>query len=157
VTSTGPFFVVPVITPPPVTPPQTPRVTVVRTLVLTNPTILPGQTTTADGQGCVPNSPVVLAIDGHQVATTTADSNGDFSAPLTPPQLGVGHLTVTATCGSTQLTTLLAMVTTVKVSTPEGGAAVFCVFVLLGAVLLRGQFTSNVTRRRKRRRTAGAA
>jgi hypothetical protein len=31
------------------------------------------------------------------------------------------------------------------------------VFVLLGAVLLRGQFTSNVTRRRGRRRRRGAA
>ena len=39
-----------------------------------------------------------------------------------------------------------------SVSTPEGGAAVFSVFVLLGAVLLRGQFSSNVTRRRAKHR-----
>ncbi len=66
---------------------------------------------------------------------------------------------MTATCGSTQLATLLSLVTTATVSAPEGGAGVFCVFVLLGAVLLRGQFTSNVTRRRgrHRRRRRGVA
>ena len=106
----------------------------------------------AEGVGCAPGAPVVLAIGGTTVATTTADSSGAFSASITPPTQEAGKVTVTATCGSTQLATLLALVSTSTVSTPEGGAAVFSVFVLLGAVLLRGQFTSNVTHRRAKHR-----
>jgi hypothetical protein len=49
---------------------------------------------------------------------------------------------------------LLATVTTSTVSAPEGGAAIFGVFVLLGFVLLRGQFTSHGTHRRRRRGAA---
>jgi hypothetical protein len=135
----------------------TPVVPVSESLVLTHATVIPGEATTANGEGCAPGSQVVLAIGGTTVAETTANSQGDFSAPITPPDQGAGRLTVTATCGSTQLATLLSLVTTATVSAPEGGAGVFCVFVLLGAVLLRGQFTSNVTRRRGRRRRRGAA
>ena len=97
---------------------------------------------------------MVLSIGGRTVGTTTANSQGAFSTSITPPDQGAGRVTVTATCGSTQLTALLAVVATSTVSTPEGSAAIFAVFVLLGAVLLRGQFTSNVTRRRRRRRSA---
>jgi hypothetical protein len=43
----------------------------------------------------------------------------------------------------------IAVVATSKVSTPEGSAAVFGVFVLLGMVLLRGQFGGNARRRRR--------
>jgi hypothetical protein len=97
---------------------------------------------------------VVISIGGKTVGETTADSQGTFSTSITPPDLGAGLVTVTATCGSTQMTTLLAFVVTSTVTTPEGGAAVFGVFVLLGFVLLRGQLNSNSTRRRRRRGAA---
>jgi hypothetical protein len=146
----------PTVTPPP-TQIVTPPVSQSKSLVLTRATLIPGETTTANGVGCAPGSQVVIAVGGTTIAETTANSQGDFSALITPPDQGAARLTVTATCGSTQLATLLSLVSTATVSTPEGGAGVFCVFVLLGAVLLRGQFTSNVTRRRGRRRRRGAA
>jgi hypothetical protein len=52
------------------------------------------------------------------------------------------------------MATLLAIVATSTVWSPEGSAGIFGVFVLLGLVLLRGQYTSNATRRRRRRRGA---
>jgi len=63
-------------------------------------------------------------------------------------------VTVTATCGAIQLATLLSIVTTSTASSPEGSAATFGVFVLLGLVLVRGQFSSNGTRRRRKRTAA---
>jgi len=97
---------------------------------------------------------VVVSIGGKTVGETTADSQGTFSTSITPPDLGAGLVTVTATCGSIQMATLLAFVVTSTVTAPEGGAAVFGVFVLLGFVLLRGQLSSNSTRRRRRRGAA---
>lgn len=125
-----------------------------RSLVLVNPTVVPGEMTTANGVGCAAGSPVVLTLDGRQVADTVADAEGNFSAPISPPVGGVGSFTVIATCGTTQLTTLLSVVTSMKVSTPEGGTAVFGVFVLVGAVLLRGQYVGTKNRRRRRNRVA---
>jgi len=113
--------------------------------------VIPGESTTATGVGCVPGSQVVLAIGSTNVGYGTADSQGAFAVSFTPSSQLTGLRQVTATCGSLQLATLLAVVTTSTVSTPEGAAGVFGVFILLGAVLLRGQFTSNVTRRRRRR------
>jgi hypothetical protein len=97
---------------------------------------------------------VILTIDGQQVGSTTTDSQGRFATTITPPERGAGQVTVTATCGSTQLATLLSLVVTSTVTSPEGGAAVFGVFILVGFVLLRGQITSNGTRRRRRRGAA---
>jgi hypothetical protein len=69
----------------------------------------------------------------------------------------VGLHRITATCGSTVLsTTLNVVVTTSSSASPVvgAGAAAFGVFVLLGLLLLRGQFDTNVTSRRKGRRDA---
>jgi hypothetical protein len=124
------------------------------TLSLSRSTVIPGEATTASGDGCAAGSPVTLSINGTTVGATTANDEGAFSASIKPPVAKAGQVTVTATCGSTTLATLLALVTTSTVSAPEGGAAIFGVFVLVGFVLLRGQFSSNGTRRRRRRGAA---
>ena len=75
-----------------------------------------------------------------------------FSSSLTPQ--GVGQVTITAACGTKRFATEVSVVATSSASTPEGSVAVFGIFVLLGAVLVRGQFGGSATRRRRRRRGA---
>jgi uncharacterized membrane protein YgdD (TMEM256/DUF423 family) len=125
-----------------------------KSLTLSRGTVKPGETLEATGAGCAAKIPVVISIDGNNVGTTTTNDQGAFATSITPLDLGAGQVTVTATCGSTQLTALLATVATATVSSPEVSAGIFGVFVLLGLVLFRGQFTSNVTRRRRRRGAA---
>jgi hypothetical protein len=69
----------------------------------------------------------------------------------------VGQVTVTATCGSKSFVAVATLVTTAKVSAPEGSVAVGGGFVLLGGVLVRGQFGSTAGRRRRRRRRGAPA
>jgi len=121
--------------------------------VLSHTTVVPGESTVVRGTGCVPATPVVLTIAGNEVGQTTANSQGNFSASITPPS-GAGQVTVTASCGSRTFGVVLSVVTTVAASTPEGATAVFGVFVLLGFVLLWGQFGSSATRRRRKRQGA---
>jgi uncharacterized repeat protein (TIGR01451 family) len=125
-------------------------------LQLNPSSISPGGSTTASGSGCPAHSPVVMAVDGRQVSSGTADARGRFSINVSPGQLPVGRHVLTATCGSVVLSTSLNIVVTTSSSgaaTPaEAGAAAFGVFVLLGVLLLRGQFDTNATRRRTRGR-----
>ena len=116
---------------------------------LSQSTLVPGESTHVRGKGCIPGDQVVLTIAGRQVGQATANSQGMFSASVAPPGSGVGQFTVTASCGSRSFGVLLSVVSTAKVSTPEGATAVFGVFVLLGLVLLWGQFGSSASRRRK--------
>jgi hypothetical protein len=125
-----------------------------KTLQLSRITLVPGQGTVMTGHGCAPGAQVVVSINGREVALTTANSQGAFSASLTPLDQGVGQVKVTATCGSKSFVAFATLVTTAKVSAPEGSVAVFGTFVLLGAVLVRGQFGSTAARRRRRRRGA---
>lgn len=64
-------------------------------------TVTRGETVDIPGEGCPPNSEVVVTWDdGTDLGTFTADDNGDFVTTITIPAdatLGV-HL-VTATCG----------------------------------------------------------
>jgi len=114
-----------------------------------NPSVLkPGGTTVASGEGCPPGSQVFIDIGNQTVATTTANGDGAFSASIVAPAKLSGQATVSATCGPTQLTSLLTMVVTSTLSAPEAGAATFAVFVLLGFILLRGQFSTVLKRRR---------
>lgn len=87
---------------------------------------------------------------GRVVGTATVNGQGAFSALVSPPDQ-TGQVTVTASCGSKRFAALVSVVDTSTVSPPEGSVAVFGIFVLLGAVLIRGQFGS-ATRRRRRRR-----
>ncbi len=102
------------------------------------------------GNGCVQNAPVTISIDGTVVGHTVATSAGAYSALINPPDIGAGQLTVRVSCGPVFLSTI-QVVATSKASNPEGGAAIFGVFVLLGLVLLRGQIGGS----RRRRRTSG--
>jgi hypothetical protein len=125
-----------------------------QTLELSRITLVPGQPTRMTGHGCAPGAEVVVSINGKEVARITANSQGTFSTSLTPPDQGVGEVTMTATCGSKTFAATVSLVTTSKVSAPEGGVAAGGAFVLLGGILVRGQFGSTSSRRRRRRRGA---
>jgi hypothetical protein len=122
-----------------------------RAPLLSHSTVVPGETTVVTGRGCVPDAPVVLTIAGKEVGHTTANGQGAFSTSITPPGDKIGQVTVAASCGSRTFDVFLAVVSTSKLSSPEGSTAVFGVFVLLGFVLLRGLFGSGGTRRRRKR------
>jgi hypothetical protein len=124
------------------------------TLGLSRITLVPGEATVMTGRGCAPGANVVVSINGKEVDQIRANSQGTFSTSLTPLAQGVGQVTVSAVCGSKKFVAIANLVTTAKVSGPEGSVAVFGTFVLLGAVLVRGQFGSTAARRRRRRRGA---
>jgi uncharacterized repeat protein (TIGR01451 family) len=125
-------------------------------LTLSPSSISPGGSTVVSGVGCPADTPVVIAIDGKTVGHSRSDGRGRFSTRITPPStLKVGPHRVTATCGPVTLSaTLNVVVTTSTNSIPEGAAAAFAVFVLLGVILLRGQFDTNASSRRRRRGAA---
>ena len=120
------------------------------TLQLSRITLVPGQPTVMSGRGCAPGATVLISINGKHVGQLTANSQGAFSTSLTPFDQGVGQVKVTATCGSKTFVAVATLVTTAKVSAPEGSVAVGGGFVLLGAVLVRGQFGTTARRRRRR-------
>jgi hypothetical protein len=120
--------------------------------VLSHSTIDPGGSTELHGQGCVPGNQVVLTLDGNVVGQATANSQGMFSASIIPRGYKIGQETVTASCGSRTFGIALAVVSTAAARTPESTTAVFGVFVLLGLVLLWGQFGTSASRRRRHRR-----
>ncbi len=123
-------------------------------LRLSRITLVPGQPTVMSGRGCAPGATVLVSINGKEVGHVTANSQGAFSTSLTPFAQGVGQVTVTARCGLKSFVAIATLVTTAKVSAPEGSVAVGGGFVLLGAVLVRGQFGSTASRRRRRRGTS---
>ncbi|HUC03914.1 MAG TPA: putative Ig domain-containing protein [Acidimicrobiales bacterium] len=123
-------------------------------ITLSTSTLVPGESTTVRGEGCAAGSTVQLVLDGHPVGSTTATAAGRFTATVVPQSADIGPHTLTATCGSTREAVVVTMVALSKLSTPESGAAIFCVFILLGLILLRGQYYTNGTRRRRKRTAA---
>ena len=124
-------------------------------LVLGHATVVPGEATKVTGAGCPAGMPVFLTIGGRHVGSATANSQGVFTAMITPAIEKAGQVTVTASCGATQMNSVLAVVVSSSVATPAGStAAVFAAFVLLALVLIRGQYSSSATRRRRRRGAA---
>ena len=122
-------------------------------LVLSHNALVPGESLVLRGSGCAPGIEVPIFIDGRRVGSTTANSQGSFSAAVTPDQ--VGQLTITAKCGDKTFVSVALVVATSKALSPAGSSpAVFGVFVLLGFVLLRGQITGGGSTRRRRRRGA---
>jgi hypothetical protein len=89
-------------------------------------------------------------VGGQVVGVATANGGGAFSSTVTPPTQGAGQVTITAACGSKRFVAVVSVVATSGVSAPEGSAAVFGIFVLLGVVLVRGQFGGAASRRRRR-------
>jgi len=88
-------------------------------------------------------------MGGRAVGTALSSATGTFSAWVTPPGVGAGQFALTVSCGA-QLVAPLAVVASSSSTSPESEAALFGVFVLLGFVLLRGQFNTSGTRRRRR-------
>lgn len=121
-------------------------------LELSKKALVPGESLVLSGSGCAPGIEVPIFIDGRRVGSTKANSQGSFSAAVTPDQ--VGQLKITATCGAKTFVSFALVVATSKALSPAGSSAVFGVFVLLGVVLLRGQITGGGTTRRRRRRGA---
>ncbi len=82
-------------------------------LVLTPSTTTPGQPVTAIGFGCPKGSTVVISIDGQPVGQTTAksDERGSFETTF-PAPANPGTYTVTATCGSTIVSSILTVIAT---------------------------------------------
>ncbi|HXQ19944.1 MAG TPA: hypothetical protein VN781_10010 [Acidimicrobiales bacterium] len=119
--------------------------------LLSHSTVDPGESTVVRGGGCPPNDQVVLTLDGKVVGQTTANDQGMFAASIIPHGYKIGQETVTVECGSRSFGVLLSVVATVAAKTPESTTAVFGVFVLLGLVLLWGQFGSGASRRRRKR------
>ncbi len=120
--------------------------------MLSSKALVPGESLVLRGSGCAPGIEVPIFIDGRRVSSTTANSQGSFSAAVTPDQ--VGQLTITAKCGAKTFVSFALVVATSKALSPAGSSAVFGVFVLLGVVLLRGQITGGGSTRRRRRRGA---
>jgi hypothetical protein len=131
-----------------------PAATAPLTLGLSRITLVPGEPTVLTGRGCAPGQEVVVSINGKEVDQIRANSHGTFSTSLTPLDQGVGQVKVVAVCGSKRFVAVATLVTTAKASVPAGSVAAFGSFVLLGAVLMRGQFGSTAARRRRRRRRA---
>ena len=121
-------------------------------LVLSRNALVPGESLVLRGSGCAPGIEVPIFIDGRRVGSTTANSQGSFSAAVTPDQ--VGQLTITTMCGAKTFVSVALVVATSKALSPAGSSAAFGVFVLLGVVLLRGQITGGGSTRRRRRRGA---
>jgi hypothetical protein len=68
-------------------------------LTIDDPTLAPGQGSHISGTGCSAGATVDMRFDGQQIATTTADSDGNFDLVGTPPSgTAPGHYTMTATC-----------------------------------------------------------
>jgi hypothetical protein len=98
----------------------------------------PGGAVTASGHGCDANSTVTLLIDSTPVGTTTADSNGNFSAPITA-SVALGQHIVVAKCGPT-LQTILDVVLTSQGGPPTSTAAILLILLLLAVAVTRWQF-----------------
>ncbi|HLM97162.1 MAG TPA: hypothetical protein VK283_12665, partial [Acidimicrobiales bacterium] len=124
-------------------------------LLVSHATVEPGQSIVVTGSGCAPGTEVELFIAGQAVGMATVNGQGMFSASVTPPDQGAGQVTITAGCGSKRFATTVSLVATSAGTPPEGSVALFGIFVLLGAVLIRGQFGS-ATRRRRRKRVGAS-
>ncbi|MGH9125080.1 MAG: hypothetical protein ACRDZ8_10200 [Acidimicrobiales bacterium] len=117
------------------TPPTT---AVALDLALDHPSVAPGGSVTASGQGCLPGSVVQLSIGSTTVGTTTADTSGRFSAPLSIGT-NLGQFTVVAQCGVT-LRANLSVVLNSHANTPTSTAAILLVMLLALLALLRWSF-----------------
>jgi hypothetical protein len=96
----------------------------------------------ADGKGCLSGAPVSIEVDGTQVATTVADSNGDFATTFSTAAIPAGQHDVHALCGPT-LTALLDLILISKVGSPIGAAVILLLVLLVVAWLLRSRLSAS--------------
>jgi hypothetical protein len=97
-----------------------------------------GTTNVATGAGCAPGATVTLKVEGHTVATTTADGSGRFTARFSVPELKIGSHTLTASCGQIA-NAAFDVVQSSQVDPGTTTMLVLIIFILLGLGLLRGQ------------------
>ncbi len=104
-------------------------------------TLVPGQEARATGGGCDAQSAVLLTVNRTRVGSARANTNGSFSTRIYPSALHPGEHELKAACGPT-MTASLAMVVTSSNSTAEQIAVALAVLVILGVLLLKGQYGS---------------
>ena len=126
--------------PPPTTPEGKPIV-----LKLDQPATPPGGDDQATGEGCEPNTPVTLTIEGGQVGSALSDANGHFASHIDVPNLPVGQYDVFARCGRL-LTTKIDLVLPSTLGPPSGTLTVLFFFLLLGFALVRRQIAADLRR-----------
>ncbi|WP_410640470.1 hypothetical protein [Amycolatopsis sp. lyj-346] len=101
-------------------------------LVLDRPSIKPGETLSASGQGCRPSRMVTLMSGGAEVGTAFTDSSGAFTAPVEFTRIEAGRHTVVAECG-VRLTGAVDQVVT-RSSGGQTGTLVILVFFVLASI-----------------------
>lgn len=84
-------------------------------------TVVSGGTVTFTGSGFTPSSTVVITVNGVQVATTTADTSGSFSTPVTLTGSGTQVLAATGTAPGGGLQVVSASVQVLAASVTNSG------------------------------------
>jgi len=95
-------------------------------------TTSPGADVAVTGHNCPPTGEVTVEVDGREVQTGTARSDGTYAATI-PAPTGIGRHDVGVTCGSGTTTTRLdVVVTTMQSGTqaPAGAAAAAAALLL---------------------------
>jgi len=105
-------------------------------LVLDRPSIQPGDTLSASGQGCVPSRAVTLISEGAEVGSAYTDSSGAFTAPVEFTRIEAGRHTVVAECG-VRLTGAVDQVVTRSSGGQTSTLVILVFFVLAGATVIR--------------------
>jgi hypothetical protein len=95
----------------------------VSSISLAPPSAKVGVTVTVSGSNFIPNSPITIALDGTQVATTTATATGAIpgGVAFTVPAAPAGAHTVTATDSTNNIATATLTITPNTLLTPTSG------------------------------------
>jgi hypothetical protein len=115
-------------------------------------TTSPGADVQVTGRNCPPTGEVVVEVDGREVKTGTARSDGSYVTTV-PAPTGVGRHDVGVTCGSGTTTTRLdVVVTTMQSGTqaPAGAAAAAAALLLFFLLSGLGMNPTGRTRQRPR-------
>jgi hypothetical protein len=109
-----------------------------------------GEDLTITGEGFVPGTGIDILFDGEQVASTTADDQGEFSVTIDPPGAAAGQHTITADPeeGESATATLTCVVGAAVAVT---GSNISLGLILLVALVVVGGVALVAGRRRARR------
>ncbi|QQQ80787.1 hypothetical protein IOD16_25190 [Saccharothrix sp. 6-C] len=106
----------------------------------------PGDPLTATGTGCEPGSPVRLSSLGEAVGAAKADDSGTFSTRVEFTTIQPGRHVIRADCG-----VVLVGSVDVALTSSTGGTTstlvILVFFLLVGAIMVRRQFSGLFTRR----------
>jgi len=110
------------------------------TVVLRDPSALPGGAAMVSGRSCPAGAPVTFSVDGHDAGTATATATGTFTGTAQLPDLAVGEYALKVTCAGRSGTVPIDLVVSSSSQPASGrGAAVAAVALLLGAASLGGR------------------